>query len=643
MDVEFLKPYRILYLSVFAPPLLLNFKRTVPDTGTSTVKTLAADSAQKTGQGKIINDFSIQVATINGSGSQSSNNVLMRSIFQMGIPVSGKNLFPSNIAGLPTWFTIRANKDGYVARKKEIDILVAMNPQTAYEDVKSLQSGAVCVSPIELKLHDVRSDVKHYQVPFAELSARATDNIKLRKLLTNMIYVGVVAELLKIDDPEIEKAIRKQFEGKPKAVDLNLNAIQIGRTWTRENLQKDDPFHVERMNKTAGKIIIDGNSAAALGCMFAGVTVVTWYPITPSSSLCESLIDYLNDYRVEKETGKATYGVIQAEDELAAIGMALGAGWAGARSMTSTSGPGISLMSEFAGFGYFSEIPTVIFDIQRVGPSTGLPTRTSQADLVSAHFLSHGDTKHIVILPGSVEECYIFAMSAFDLAERFQTPVFVLSDLDLGMNNWMADPFPYPTERIDRGKVLDAEQLEKLGKFERYKDVDGDGIPYRTLPGTNHPLASYFTRGSGHTERATYTERPDDYQNLMDRLNRKFDTARKHVPAPVVDVNPQAKVGLIAYGSSDVAVGESRDQLKLSNLPTSYLRVRALPFNEQLRKFVESHDRVYVIEQNRDAQMRDLLRLELPDLSMKLRSVKHYDGLPIDARFITDAILEQER
>ncbi len=606
------------------------------------MKTLAADSVQKTEHGRCVNDFSIQVATVNGSGSQSSNNVLMRTIFQMGIPVSGKNLFPSNIAGLPTWFTIRVNKDGYIARKRETNILVAMNPQTAFEDVKALHAGSICISPAELKLNDARSDIKHYQVPFTELAAKASDKIKLRKLLTNMIYVGVVAELLSLDDAEITKAISSQFAGKATAIDLNINAIKIGRDWTRENLKKDDPYFIERMDKTAGKIIIDGNAAAALGSLFAGVTVVSWYPITPSSSLCETLIDYLHEYRVDQDN-KNTFAVIQAEDELAAIGMALGAGWAGARSMTSTSGPGISLMAEFVGFGYFTEIPTVIFDVQRVGPSTGLPTRTSQADLFSTHMLSHGDTKHIVLLPGSVAECYTLSQQAFDLAERFQTPVFVLTDLDLGMNNWMSDPFEYPTQPLDRGKVLSAEDLEKLGKFERYRDVDGDGICYRTLPGTDHPLAPYFVRGSGHSEKATYTEKPEDYQNLMDRLERKFQTARKFVPKPEIVQDANARIGIIAFGSTHFAIYESRDQLKVANMPTGYFRLRALPFTEELRKFVEAHDRVYVVEQNRDAQLRDLITLELPDLATKLHSVRHYNGLPIDAQFVTDAIMQQEK
>jgi 2-oxoglutarate ferredoxin oxidoreductase subunit alpha len=560
----------------------------------------------------------------------------------MGIPVSGKNLFPSNIAGLPTWFTIRVNKDGFLARQKRIDIMIAMNPQTAFDDVKSLEPGAVCISPVELRLHEVRSDVKHYQVPFTELAAKASENIKLRKLLANMLYVGVLAELLAIDDEEICASIKNQFEGKEKAVALNLNAIKLGREWTAANLVKDDRFYLERMNKTQGKIIIDGNSAAALGCLFAGVTVVTWYPITPSSSLCESLIDYLKEFRIDKESGKASFAVVQAEDELAALGMALGAGWAGARSMTATAGPGISLMAEFAGFGYFTEIPTVIFDVERVGPSTGMPTRTSQADLFSAHFLSHGDTKHILLLPGSVEECFSLAIEAFDLAERFQTPIFVLSDLDLGMNNWMAEPFIYPEKPMDRGKVLTAEDLERLGGFERYKDVDGDGIPYRTLPGTDHPLAAYFTRGSGHTVKATYTEKPEDYVDLMDRLQRKFDTARQYVPIPVESEEAGAKIGIIGFGSSHGAIEESRAQLKTANKPTSYLRLRAIPFTEQLTNFVKKYDAIYVVEQNRDAQLRDLIRLELPEFATKLRSVRNYNGLPIDAQTITDGILSQE-
>jgi len=592
---------------------------------------------------RIVNDFSIQVATVNGSGSQSANSVLLKSIFGMGIPVSGKNLFPSNIAGLPTWYTIRASKHGYVARKKEIDIVVAMNAETAKEDILSLPKGGVAIYEESQDLAQYRDDVICYPVPFDKLTAAACPEAKLRKLVKNMIYVGVVAKLIDMDLTVVEAALRRQFAKKQKAADLNWSAVKAGYDYAAESLTKSDPFVLERMHATAGKIIIDGNAAAALGCMFAGVTVVTWYPITPSSSLVETLIDYMKKYRVEPD-GKATFAIVQAEDELAAVGMVLGAGWAGARSMTSTSGPGISLMAEFAGLGYFAEVPGVIFDVQRVGPSTGMPTRTAQADLLSVAFLSHGDTKHVILLPGSVGECYEFGYAAFDLAERLQTPIFVLSDLDLGMNNWMAEPFAYPEKPLDRGKVLSADDLDRLGGFARYKDVDGDAIGYRTLPGTAHPQAAYFTRGSGHNERAQYTERPDDYQNLMERLNRKFETARTLVPKPVVVQTGKSKIGLIAFGSSDFAVLESRDQLKKEyGVETDYLRIRAYPFTHEVHEFIASHERVYVIEQNRDAQMLSLLKLDIPAAeTVKLRSVRHFNGLPIDARSVTDELVMQE-
>ncbi len=591
----------------------------------------------------VINDFSIQVATVNGSGSQSANSVLLRAIFGMGIPVSGKNLFPSNIAGLPTWYTIRASKHGYVARKKEIDIVVAMNAETAKEDILSLPPGGVAIYEDSFDLKQYRSDVACYPVPFDKLTAAVCPEAKLRKLVKNMVYVGVVAKLISIDMKAVETALRRQFAKKQKAADLNWAAVEAGYKYASESLPKHDPFVLERMHATEGKIIIDGNAAAALGAMFAGVTVVTWYPITPSSSVVEQLIDYLKKYRVEPD-GKATFAVVQAEDELAAIGMVLGAGWSGARSMTATSGPGISLMAEFAGLGYFAELPGVIFDIQRVGPSTGLPTRTAQADLLSIAYLSHGDTKHVILLPGSVKECFEFAQAAFDLSEQLQTPVFVLSDLDLGMNNWMSEPFEYPEKPLNRGKVLSAEDLTRLNGFARYKDVDGDAIPYRTLPGTDHPQASYFTRGSGHNEKALYTERPDDYQNLMERLNRKFETARTLVPKPVVTQTGKSKIGLIAFGTSDFAVMESRDQLKKEyGVETDYLRIRAFPFTAEVREFVASHDRVYIVEQNRDAQMLSLLKLDLPaEDIVKLRSVRHFNGLPIDARSVTDALVLQE-
>ena len=590
-----------------------------------------------------VNDFSIQVATVNGSGSQSANTVLLRSIFQMGVPVSGKNLFPSNIAGLPTWYTIRASKNGYVARKKEIDFLVAMNPETAQEDVMSLMPGAVCVYDEPLNLSGLRKDVTFYPVPYDKLVGPVCPEAKLRRLVKNMIYVGVVDALLGIDLRESEKALNKQFAKKKKAAELNMGAVRAGYDYAKATFTKQDSFFIERMNENQGKIIIDGNAAAALGCMFAGVTVVTWYPITPSTSLVEQLIDYLKEYRIDPD-GKATFAVVQAEDELAAIGMVLGAGWAGARSMTSTSGPGISLMGEFVGLGYYAEIPGVIFDIQRVGPSTGLPTRTMQGDLLSTAFLSHGDTKHILLLPSSVEECFTMAMEAFELAEKFQTPVFVLSDLDLGMNNWMARPFAYPEKPLDRGKVLSEGDLKRLGSFARYKDVDGDGIPYRTLPGNAHPSAPYFTRGSGHNERGQYSERGDDYARNMERLARKFETARAFVPRPVPEIQGTSKIGVIAFGTTHWAATESHDQLSREyGVEVDYLRLRAYPFNQDVHDFIHGHDRVYVVEQNRDAQMLQLLKLDVaPEQTAKLRSVLHYNGLPIDARSVTDEIMAQE-
>jgi 2-oxoglutarate ferredoxin oxidoreductase subunit alpha len=601
------------------------------------------DLTQGSERNRIVNDFSIQVATVNGSGSQSANTVLLRSLFRMGIPVSGKNLFPSNIAGLPTWYTIRCSRNGYVARKKEIDMLVAMNVETAKEDVMSLAAGAAVVYDEPLKLNALRSDLTFYSIPYDKIVATVCPEAKLRKLVKNMIYVGVVAQILGIDMTHVEAALRKQFAKKVKAADLNMNAARAGFDYAAASLTKSDAFYVEPMNENTGKIIIDGNAAAALGAMFAGVTVVTWYPITPSSSVCEQLIDYMKKYRIGPD-GKATFAIVQAEDELAAIGMVLGASWAGARAMTSTSGPGISLMTEFTGMGYYAEIPAVIFDIQRVGPSTGLPTRTSQGDVLSIAFLGHGDTKNVMLFPGSVSECFSLGIQAFDLAEQLQTPIFVLSDLDLGMNNWMSEPFPYPEKPIARGKVLTAEDLKRLGSFARYQDVDNDGIPYRTLPGTDHPAAAYFTRGSGHNEKAQYSERPDDYQNNMERLARKFETARSYVPRPEVVAAEGEKIGIIAYGSSDFAVRESRDQLRQEyQIGTDYIRIRAFPFTREIHDFVEKHERVYVVEQNRDGQMLSLLKLDLdPPRTSRLRSVRHFNGLPIDARSVTDDIISQE-
>jgi 2-oxoglutarate ferredoxin oxidoreductase subunit alpha len=608
----------------------------------ATTEVAPREGAQR-GAVPIVNDFSIQVATVNGSGSQSANTVLLRTIFQMGVPVSGKNLFPSNIAGLPTWYTIRASKFGYIARKKEIDFLVAMNPETAREDVFSLGAGAAVLYDEPLNLREVRNDLTFYSVPFDKLVAAVCSEAKLRRLVKNMIYVGVVARLLALDMQEVERALRGHFGSKPRAAEVNWNAAKAGYDYAAASLTKADPFVVERMHETAGKIIIDGNAAAALGAMFGGVTVVTWYPITPSSSLVENLTDYMKRYRVGAD-GKATFAIVQAEDELAAIGMVVGAGWAGARAMTATSGPGISLMSEFSGLGYYAEIPAVIWDVQRVGPSTGLPTRTAQGDLLTVATLSHGDTKHPMLIPASVGECFTMAMDAFELAEQLQTPVFVMSDLDLAMNNWMSEPFAYPEQPLKRGKVLSKEELDRLGGFARYKDVDGDGIGYRTLPGNEHPNAAWFARGSGHNEKAQYSERPDDYVRNMDRLARKFEHARTLVPAPEMVSDHGNEAAIVAYGSSHWAARESLEQLEREYaMGFDYLRLRAYPFAREVHEFIARHKRIYVVDQNRDAQMLQLLKLDVPAQEIaKLRSVRHYTGLPIDARSITDEIVPQE-
>lgn len=588
------------------------------------------------------NDFCIHVATVNGSGSQTANTTLLRAIFQMGVPVSGKNLFPSNIAGLPTWFTIRVSEKGYLARKRKIDVLVAMNPDTSVEDISAMGPGSVIVMNEGVPAPAIPADRTVHRVPFQKLVEPIVADAKLRKLVVNMVYVGVLAHLLGIDETEVERALAEQLGRKPKALDMNRQAVKAGIQFAAQNLPRS-PFQAERRDLTRGKILIEGNQAAALGAMFGGVTFVAWYPITPSSSLAEALSGYLEHYRRDPATGKATFSIVQAEDEIAAIGMVLGASWAGARAMTSTSGPGLSLMTEFTGFGYYAEIPAVIWDVQRVGPSTGLPTRTSQGDVLMAATLSHGDTKHVVLLPATVEDCYEFGMRAFDLAERLQTPVLVLSDLDLGMNVWMSDPFRYPEKPWDRGKVLSAEDLARIGAFDRYRDVDGDGIPFRTVPGTPHPLAAYFTRGSGHDEAARYTESPEIYRRVMTRLAKKYETARGLVPPPVVETAKGAEVGVLAFGSSHWAVVEARDRLAADGLKTSYLLLKALPFTKEVRAFLESHRVVYVVEQNRDAQMAGLLKMEFPDQAAKIRSVLHFDGLPVNTAAVADGIKSGER
>jgi len=595
---------------------------------------------------RVVNDLTIQAATVNGSGSQSSNLVLTKAIFRMGIPVAPKNVFPSNIEGLPTWFDVRVSPQGYQCRSREVDILVALNIGTWNTDVANVKPGGVVVHEAKYPVAGPtqRDDLTYYAVPFAQLAKEKISSEGMRKYLANMIYVGVLAQLLGIELEAIESALRDQFRRKPAAVDTNMQAVRVGHDYAAENLAKADPYVLERMSgRTEGRILMEGNQASALGALMGGATVAAWYPITPSSSLCENFISYCERFRTDKASGERRYAVIQAEDELAAIGIVFGATWAGARAFTSTSGPGLSLMAEFAGLGYYAELPAVVFDVQRVGPSTGLPTRTMQGDVAFAYTLSHGDTKHIVLLPGSAEENYEFAMEAFDLADRFQTPVFVLTDLDLGMNLWMAEPLQYPHRAFDRGKVLDAEELEKVEGWGRYRDVDGDGIPYRTLPGTPNSAAGYFTRGSGHDEDARYSERPEVYQRVLDRLSLKHETARLHVPAPVTDGDGSA-AGILAFGSTHFAVVESRDQLRDAGVETDYMRLRALPLSPEVVEFVERHQRVYVVEQNRDGQVFGLLRHELPGrLADRLVSIRHYNGVPIDAHTITDPLLAAER
>lgn len=598
--------------------------------------------------GVTVNDFSLQVATANGSGSQTANNVLLRSIFRMGVPVSGKNLFPSNIQGLPTWFTIRASRHGYIGRKRELDVLVLMNPETAAADALAAAPGTSVVFEKKLAVEKLRDDLRLFPVPFGELAQKLPlppEQAKLRRLLVNMIYVGVLSDLMGIDLVEIEASLRKQLGGKAKAIDLNLSALRAGLEYSAATFRDKLLHRVERMDATGGKLIIDGNSASALGCLFGGATVCTWYPITPSSSLCETFIELCDRHRTDPGTRHTAAAIVQAEDEIASIGMVLGAGWAGARAFTATSGPGISLMSELIGYGYYAEIPAVIFDVQRVGPSTGLPTRTMQGDVLLCHTNSHGDGRHPVLFPSSPEECFTMAQEAFDLAERLQTPVFVLTDLDLGMNNWMADPFPYSDRPYDRGKVLDAEGVERLKEsWGRYRDLDGDGVPWRTLPGTDHPRAAFFTRGSGHDERAAYTEKPDDYVRNMERLARKLETGRALLPKPALEERPGATAGLLAFGTSHCGTAEGRDRLEREHgLPLDYLRLRALPASDEVRAFLERHEVVYVVEQNRDAQLAGLLRDALPGCASRLVSVLQYDGLPLDATTVVDGVLAHAR
>lgn len=591
------------------------------------------------------NDFVLEIATVNGSGSQSANNIILRSLFRMGIPVGGKNLFPSNIAGLPTWFTIRVNKDGYTARREDVDLFVALNPQTLEEDIVKIRPQGWLFYPEDATLPTSaaqRQDLNKVAIPFKQLVDQASDSIKLKKLLVNMIYVGVLGELLQINPEVLEKTVSDQFNGKASAVSSNIKALQVGRDFAREKLAHFAfPYRVQSLNLNAGKILIDGNTASALGLLFGGCSFVSWYPITPSTSVIESFSSYAETYRKNAD-GTNNVAIVQAEDELAAISMVAGAGWAGARAMTATSGPGLSLMGEAAGFFYYGELPGVLWDVQRVGPSTGMPTRTAQGDILLAYYLSHGDTKQIVLLPGSVEECFEFGQTSLDLAETLQTLVIVLSDLDIGMNFWMAPEFKYPTKPFQRGKVLSADDLNKITDYARYKDVDGDGIPLRTVPGTQHPKASYFLRGSGHTEKAIYTENPKAYKVVVDRLAKKHETAKTLVPKPEIKENPKASMGIIAFGSTSLPMTEALANLEANGLPLNFLRLKALPFTAEVDAFIDKQSVIFVVEQNRDAQMATLLRSHYPKAAGKFRSILNYDGLPITAKNIYAPILSEK-
>ncbi len=591
---------------------------------------------------KIINDFSITIATVNGSGSQTANVTLLRALFKMGIPVSGKNLFPSNIQGLPTWYTIRLSKDGYTARRDETQVVVSLNPSSFAHDLASVQPGGAFFYPDDIKSPIDRKDISLYPMPVKALARTADVSPNLRDYIANMVYVGILAEMLAIDMDAIHQALSFHFKAKEQPVKSNFGIVQAAAEWARQNLTKSDPYFVEPIDKTSDLIMADGNTAAAIGSIYGGVQFAAWYPITPASSLAEALNVYLPQLR--KQDGKATYAVIQAEDELAAIGMTVGAGWAGLRAMTSTSGPGISLMSEYAGMAYYTETPIVVWDVQRIGPSTGLPTRTAQGDLTEIYYLSHGDKQHIILLPGSVNECYEFGWKAFDIAESLQMPVFVLIDLDLGMNQWMSKPFIYPDTPMNRGKVLWETDLEKTnGLWGRYKDLDGDGVPYRTIPGNMHPASGWLARGTGHDDNARYTEDNQAWEANMERLKKKYATARAFVPAPILDVPDGARIGIISYGSSQPAVEEARDLIeRTSDIKCALMRIRALPFSDEVSDFIGKFDRIYIVEGNRDGQLRQILSAVMPDQAPKFRSACHSDGLPLTARWVKDAILAQE-
>lgn len=597
--------------------------------------------------GQITNDFCITFSTINGSGSATANTILMRALFRMGIPVSGKNIFPSNIQGLPTWFTLRVNKDGFLARVEKDDILIAMNPTTIAKEFQYVIPGGVLLYPDDIKVEIPRDDITIYTMPVKQIIKEQEVQPKMRDYVANMVYVGILAQVLGIPLEHLGSSVEVQFKGKKAAVDANMKIIAAAYQWSAANIHKKDPYQVEPMHKTDGWVMMDGNTAGALGSIFGGVQFVGWYPITPASSLAEALHEYVPVFRKDPvEEGRETCVIVQAEDELAAIGMVVGAGWGGLRAMTSTSGPGISLMAEYLGLAYYTEVPVVVWNVQRVGPSTGMPTRTAQGDITQAYFNSHGDTSFIMLFPCSLKEAFEMGWKAFDIAERMQMPVMVMSDLDLGMNQWISPPFEYPDQPMDRGKILwekDLDEfLEKKGEWGRYLDVDGDGIPYRTLPGNRHPKSAYFCRGTGHDEYAKYSEESEVWERVLDRLEKKFQNAVNYTPKPEIAKMDGARVGIIAYGSTEPAVEEARVYLKEAGLATDFLRIRSIPFHAEVRDFIADHDQVFVVEINRDGQMKQILTLFAPELATKLVKVAHTDGLPLTARWIKDEILVKE-
>ncbi len=592
-----------------------------------------------------VNDFVVKFANVNGSGSASANTLFAKSVIRMGVPVASRNIFPSNIQGLPTWYEVRISEAGHVGRRGGVDLMVAMNPQTWDQDVKEIESGGYLFydSTKPMPLSKFRDDITVIGMPLTEICNREYTDARQRQLFKNIIYVGALSALLDLDVAAIETLISQQFRGKDKLIQPNVHALHLGRDYALKHLPCPLPITVRRADAVGNRIFIDGNNAAALGAVYGGATVAAWYPITPSSSMAEAFMRHCARFRTDPETKKARHAIIQAEDELASIGIVIGAAWNGARAFTCTSGPGVSLMQEFIGLAYFAEIPAVIFDVQRGGPSTGMPTRTQQSDILIAAYASHGDTKHVLLFPEDPRECFEFGALAFDLADRLQTPIFVMQDLDIGMNEWLCEPFSWDdSRRMDRGKIMTAEMLDAGKEFGRYLDVDGDGIPYRTLPGTHPSRGAFFTRGTTKNRYAKYSEEGPVYVDNMDRLIRKFETAKKLVPAPVRrNAKQPTRFGAIYFGSTTPAMKESLDTLEERGIHLDTLRVRGFPFSDEVLRFVAEHDKVFLVEQNRDAQLRTLLINEGSIDPARVIPVLHYDGTPITARFIIAAIAEK--